>query len=203
MRQVTFNGPTAAPRWVFEKPARRRVCLTLGMTHRESHGIEASVEDLLQAVGDLDIEVVATLNARQLKMVSNIPDNVRVVDFVPLNTLLPTCSAIVHHGGTGAFTASLEHGVPQLIVPGTYWSEGWFGPVTIANGVQERGAGIFVSNSTHLTPERLRDQLARVLADPSFSENAARLRTELSGVPTPNEVVPALERLTVAHRKRS
>jgi hypothetical protein len=42
---------------------------------------------------------------------------VRVVDFVPLNALLPTCSAVVHHGGSGTFAAVLEHGVPQLIIP--------------------------------------------------------------------------------------
>ncbi|HCT79840.1 MAG TPA: hypothetical protein DGT23_25400 [Micromonosporaceae bacterium] len=203
VRHVTFNGPATAPRWVFEKPARPRVCVTLGVTHRESHGIEASAEDLLQAVGDLDIEVVATLDASQLKSVSGVPDNVRVVDFIPLNTLLPTCSAIVHHGGSGAFAAALEHGVPQLIVPGTYWCDSWFGPVAAANGLQDRGAGVFVSNSSQLTAEGLRDQLVRILADPSFSENAARLRTELMGVPTPNEVVPALERLTAAHRNRS
>jgi glycosyltransferase (activator-dependent family) len=201
VRYGAFHGPTTAEKWLFEKPARKRVCLTLGVTKRESNGVEASAEDLLQAVADLDIEVVATFNDRQLKSVSGVPDNVRIVDFVPLTTLLPTCSAIVHHGSSAAFAAAMEHGVPQLIVPGTYFCECWFGPVSVANGVEDRGAGVFVSNSDSLTPEKLRAQLVRVLEDPSFTENAARLRTELAGAPTPNEIVPALERLTAANRR--
>lgn len=47
----------------------------------------------------------------------------------------------------------------------------------------------------------LRQQLLRVLDNGSFRTNAERLRTEALGLPTPAEVVPALERLTGAHRK--
>jgi hypothetical protein len=36
----------------------------------------------------------------------------------------------------------------------------------------------------------------RVLEDPSFRANSMRLRTEVLGLPTPNDLVPALERLT-------
>lgn len=201
MRHVPFNGPATTPEWLHEPPARTRVCFTLGLAHREDdHGIAASADDFFEAVADLDIEVVATLNAKQLGSGGQVPDNVRVVDFVPLNVLLPSCSAIVHSGGAGTFAGAVEHAVPQLIVPNVYWSEKWWGSVAMANGVQDQGAGVYVADADQLTADELRKQLVRVLDDPTFAENAARLRTEMLGMPSPNDVVPVLERLTAAYR---
>ena len=107
-------------------------------------GVEASPRELLEAVADLDVEVIATFNERQLGGTADLPDNVRVVDFVPLGVLLPSCSAIVHHGGPGTFATALEHGVPQLIVNGVYWHTKWWGSVSMANGLEDRGAGVHV-----------------------------------------------------------
>ncbi|MGW4425972.1 activator-dependent family glycosyltransferase [Streptosporangium sp. NPDC004631] len=200
MRHLPFNGPAMAPRWLYEKPARRRVCITLGNSHRDAGRVEAPVGTLIEAVDGLDIEVIATFGAQQVDPLPSLPDNVRTTSFIPLNVLLPSCSAIIHHGGAGTFAGAVEHGVPQLIVPSTWWSEKWYGPVAMANGLQERGAGIYVCDSDRLTADRLRDNLVRVLEEPSFGENAARLGTEVRGMPTPNDIVPTLERLTARHR---
>ncbi|MFJ6235384.1 activator-dependent family glycosyltransferase [Streptomyces griseus] len=200
LRHVPFNGPSTTPPWAYEPPTRRRVCITLGLAHREGgFGHSASTRDLLDAVADLDIEVVATFTQDQLEPGQRIPDNVRVADFVPLNVLLPTCSALVHSGGAGAFAAALEHGVPQLIVPTMYWSEKWWGPVAMANGLEERGAGVYVADADQLTAKELRDHLVRVLDEAEFTENAARLRTEMIAMPSPNDIVPVLEKLTAEH----
>jgi UDP:flavonoid glycosyltransferase YjiC (YdhE family) len=200
---VPFNGPATVPDWAYEPPTRKRVCLTLGFSNRESHGVEASPRDLLEAVADLDVEVIATFNERQLGSMAGLPDNVRVVDFVPLNVLLPSCSAIVHHGGPGTFGTALEHGVPQLIVNGTYWHVKWWASVAEANGLEDRGAGVQVADGDNLTAEELRKQLVRVLEDPAFARNANQLRIELAGRPSPNEIVPQLERLTAEHHGRT
>jgi hypothetical protein len=199
-RQIPFHGPATVPSWIDEPRTRRRVCVTLGFSHRESQRAEASGNALLEAVADLDVEVVATLDAKQLGSLSRLPDNVRAVEFVPLTALLPSCSAIVHHGGPGTFATAVEHGVPQLIVPGTYWHIKWWGPIGQANGLEDRGAGLYVADSDKLTPALLRDQLVRVLDDPLFGRNAARLRAEAIGTPSINKVVPLLEKLTREHR---
>ncbi|GGK91355.1 glycosyl transferase [Sphaerisporangium melleum] len=199
-RRVPFNGPSIVPRWLEEPPARRRVCMTLGVTHRDAGMSGISVQELLDAVADLDVEVVATFNAQQLASVSVVPDNVRVVDFVPLNALLPTCSAIVHEGGSGAFAGALENGVPQVIVPHDFTVEKWLGPLANAIGLEERGAGVYAANARSLTASVLRDSLKLVLEDPSFAAKAARLRTEALAMPTPNDIVPVLEKLTAEHR---
>ncbi|MEU8194199.1 activator-dependent family glycosyltransferase [Microbispora amethystogenes] len=204
MRHMAFNGPSSVPKWLHRPPARPRVCVTLGLSHRERNfGVVASAADLFAAVDGLDVEVIAALDATQLRSVTHVPDNVRVHDFVPLNVLLPTCSAIVHSGGAGTFASALEHGVPQLIVPNIYWAEKWWGPVLMANGLEDQGAGVYVADADHLTADTLRDRLVRVLEDPSFAGNAERLRRETLGMPTPNDVVPILERLTAAQHGRS
>lgn len=203
-RQIPFNGPAEVPDWIHEPPARKRVCLTLGVSNREGHGVEVPPRELLEAVADLDVEVVATFNERQLGgNTENLPDNVRVVDFVPLSVLLPTCSAIVHHGGPGSFTTALANGVPQLIVNGTYWHVKYWGSISAADGLESRGAGIHVADGDNLTAEVLRKQLLRVLEDPSFARNAELLRIEWAGRPSPNEIVPLLETLTAEHRGRT
>ncbi|MBN6039825.1 nucleotide disphospho-sugar-binding domain-containing protein [Amycolatopsis sp. 195334CR] len=199
MRRIPVNGPSIVPDWVFEPPARRRICLTLGISHRQIGGA-ASVAPLLEAVDGLDAEVVATFDAHQLRSVTTIPDNVRAVDFVPLNALLPTCSAIVHEGGSGAFAGALEHGVPQVIVPQEFTIEKWLGPVAIAEGLEARGAGVYAANAGKLTAETLRQSLKLVLEDPSYAANADRLRTEVRAMPTPNDLVPVLEKLTARYR---
>jgi glycosyltransferase (activator-dependent family) len=199
MRYVPFNGPTTVPDWVHRKPTRPRVCLTLGVTARENLGGDlVSIGELIDAVASLDVELVATLDAEQLASVPSLPDNVRVVDFVPLNELLPTCSAIIHHGGFGTLGNALAHGVPNLIVPGRYWDEVDFGRL-----LEERNAGAYVDPyrlsgealKSKLPADTLRGKLARLLDDPTCLRSALQVRAEMLATPSPRDLVPTLERL--------
>ncbi|HEY2062695.1 MAG TPA: nucleotide disphospho-sugar-binding domain-containing protein, partial [Amycolatopsis sp.] len=176
VRHLPYHGTAPVPGWLSEPPERPRVCVTMGLSHRENNiGIEAPATDLFDAVADLDVEVIATLDARQIERVSRIPDNVRVAGFVPLEALLPTCSAIVHSGGAGTFAAAVRHAVPQLIVPNCYFAEKWWGPISMANGVEEQGAGRYVGDADQMTADGLRKDLRAVLEEPSFADNARRL----------------------------
>ncbi|MEV0401535.1 nucleotide disphospho-sugar-binding domain-containing protein [Actinoallomurus sp. NPDC050550] len=201
VRHLAFNGPSVVPDWVLDAPDRPRVALTLGLSHQESGVAHASTAELLDAVADVDAEVVAAIGGVP-DGASAVPDNVRVVDFVPLNALLPSCAAVVHQGGTGTFAAGYEYGVPQLLVPSVYWSDKWFGPVAQASGLEQEGAGIYVADSDRLTADALREALRTVLDDPGYAANAARLRTTLMALPTPNGIVRLLEELTAEHRGR-
>jgi glycosyltransferase (activator-dependent family) len=200
VRPMSFNGPSAVPKWLHEQPTRRRVCITLGLTSRGVHSTIPSVENLFAAVAGLDVEVVATLAPEHVADLPSIPDNVRVVEFVPMNTLLATCSAILHHGGAGTVFSALEHGIPQIILPSTFANEKFWGQVGHAEGLERQGAGIYVDTARPVTAEELRDHLVRVLDDPSYARNAARLRTELLEMPAPNDIVPIVSRLTAEHR---
>ncbi|MCQ6556758.1 activator-dependent family glycosyltransferase [Streptomyces sp. C10-9-1] len=196
VRHVPYNGRAVLPEWLREPPSRRRVCLTLGLSFREvMGGDQASVPDLLEALGELDAEVVATLDRAQLAEAGRVPGNVRTTDFVPLDALLPSCSAIVHQGGFGTSQNALVHGVPQVVVPNDLWD---IHPR--AELIERSGAGVRPAGPGPLTPEELRGLVTRVLDEPSFARNAARLREEIRAVPSPAELVPVVEALTARHR---
>ncbi|TDC45404.1 activator-dependent family glycosyltransferase [Actinomadura sp. KC345] len=196
VRHVPYNGRSVIEGWLREPPKRRRVCLTLGLSFREFMGGDrVSVARLLEAVADLDAEVVATFNAEQMAGVSSVPDNVRVVDFAPMNELLPTCSAIVHQGGFGQALTAQAHGVPQVVLPNGLWD-------TVARGrrLQDAGAGL-CAPADGISADELRRMLVRVLEEPRFAEGAAGLRAEMLGTPAPAGIVPLLEKLTDEHRE--
>jgi UDP:flavonoid glycosyltransferase YjiC (YdhE family) len=174
-------------------PRKPRVCITHGISHRNNwFGHSNWVDTAFEAVDGLDAEVIALFNAKQVGT-RTVPGNVRAVEFAPLNILLPTCSAVVHHGGYGPMATSLEYGVPQLIVPNIDSTEKWWGPIALAKGVEEQGAGTYVADADQLTPELLREHIVRVLNDPSVAANALRLSRESRDIPSPNDTVRVLE----------
>ncbi|RZQ62519.1 activator-dependent family glycosyltransferase [Amycolatopsis suaedae] len=197
MRFVPYSGRTSFPEWVHEPAPRPRVCLTLGLSARDYGLPTPPVSDLLAALAELDVEVIATLDLRQLEEIGTVPDNVRVFDFVPLDALLPTCAAIVHHFGAGTVATALSHGVPQL-----YVSDGinQWGEEGVARQVIDQGAALGVS-AAELTPEVLAGKLRRLLTEPSFADRAQRLREEARAVPAPADLVPVLERLAREHAR--
>jgi L-2-deoxyfucosyltransferase/glycosyltransferase DesVII len=189
-RFVPLNKPMAIPRWVLEPPARPRVLVTLGISNRQTLGVEeTSVTDLLDGLADLDVEVIATLNAAQLATVPKVPDNVRAVDFVPMNELLASCSAIVHQGGGATIGNAVVNGVPQLVIPGTTWSER-----VSAVAQVKRGNGLLL-DLEDVTPGSVREGIQQLLEEPGFRESALEVRDEMLATPTLDELVPEFERI--------
>ncbi|MEV4175931.1 activator-dependent family glycosyltransferase [Nonomuraea sp. NPDC049709] len=197
VRYVPYNGRSALPGWLREEPPYpRRVCLTLGVSLGEvEDGGTVAAGDLMAAVDGLDVEVVAALPAELRERLGTMPQNVRAVDFVPLNALLPSCAGIIHHGGSGTFMTALAHGVPQLVVPDLMWDSKEKSLALTASG-----AGLVIQDQEKLSPDHLRERITTLLDDPAYTAGAARMRTEIVGTPSPNDIVPVLERLTALRR---
>jgi|GEM_PF-1980376 len=116
VRYVPYSGAEDFPTWLYQRPERPRVALTLGESVRRFiKGDWGRTPKILEAVAGLDIEVIATLNSRQLEGIDKLPDNVRAIEWVSLTQLAPTCSAIIHHGGGGTFAAPVAFNVPQIV----------------------------------------------------------------------------------------
>ncbi|MFF2651575.1 nucleotide disphospho-sugar-binding domain-containing protein [Streptomyces sp. NPDC058045] len=196
VRQIPVNRPDVPPAWLLEPALRPRVCLTLGLSGREAYGENSAALNFLAAAGSLDIEVVATLTAAQLPPDVTVPGNVRLVDFVPLDQLLPTCAAVIHHGGILTAFAALPHKVPQIIVPAAVWDES-----EVARYLHRLGAGVALEPE-EATPERFAQVLQQALREGRFTQGVERAHRDLLAMPTPNEVVPALERLVARRETR-
>jgi len=197
MRHVPYNGPAVIPKWLAEPPRTPRVLLTFGVSVRAWPELQViPVERLRETLGslaDLDIEVIVTLPDEARAKLDSVPDNVRVVDFVPLHAVLPTCSVVVHHGGAGSFNGSLLSGVPQLLISAALDAPFKDRHLRRLNA----GAAILPGRSDG---RKIRESVVRMLENPAFRAGAARLRDEILAFPAPNELVPELERLAAEHR---
>lgn len=220
MRWVPFTGASVLPEWL-RRPSERgsRLALSLGVSNRAFFSPEAEVQtrSLLDAVADLDVEVVATLNDAQLSRLGEIPSNVRTIDYVPLTELLPSCQAIIHHGGIGSFTAAASAKVPQLVTDtegavgpffveedGEVWSMEAGGHVSspwTSKYVNDAGAGLTL-NYQRLSAEEMSKRVHQVLTEPSYAAGAERIYRDLQVAPTPADAIPHLERLTKEFRTR-
>ncbi|MEH0420563.1 glycosyltransferase [Streptomyces sp. B21-083] len=86
-----------------------------------------------------------------------LPPNVRAVDVVPLNELLPSCAAIIHHGVAGTLRTVMAQGVPQVIVPARMWCN-------TPSAEQARAAGVALACPPEwLTAGQSRATVTRVL----------------------------------------
>ncbi|MFJ9447724.1 nucleotide disphospho-sugar-binding domain-containing protein [Kitasatospora sp. NPDC101235] len=188
MRYVPYNGPGEAPVWVYEKPEKRRICVVWGHT-LSRFGPEAFlVPKVLEALADLDAEVVVAINPKDREYVGELPANARILEQFPINMLLPTCDAVVHHGGAGSVMSAVVAGVPQLAIP--------FEEEQHANGqrVAAAGAGIHMLGK-EATVERIREHVDALLGDDSYRRGAEKLVAELAERPTPAQLVPVLEEI--------
>jgi UDP:flavonoid glycosyltransferase YjiC (YdhE family) len=114
---------------------------------------------------------------------------VRVLERFPLSLLLPSCAAVVHHGGAGSAMTSMWAGVPQLLVT--------FAPEQTVSGTRIAAAGAGVHLLGHQADRStLRDAVAALVGDPGYRTQAAGLRRELLSRPSPAELVATLEKLS-------
>ncbi|MGW0811283.1 activator-dependent family glycosyltransferase [Nonomuraea sp. NPDC002799] len=196
LRYTPYGGPAVVPAWLSQPPERTRVALTMGLTVTDRDvGYPVDVQDLFDALGELDVEVVATIVAGEQAKLARIPANVRPVPYVPLQALLPSCAAVVHHAGVGTLATTALQGLPQLCLP---WD---VDQPALAERLTAQGAGLWI-HATQATGERVRDSLVRLLTEPAFGAGADRLRAEFMAMPAPNELVPVLEELIAEHRDR-
>jgi len=179
LRPVVYNGGMFVPEWLRTEQDRPRVLVTTGTVRL--NGLTTS-RRVAEIAGDVTVEFLLTVDEAESRELGPLPPNVRAVGWVPLGMILNTCSAVIHHGGSGTALNALIAGIPQLIVPE--------GADQHANGeaLSQRGVGVItthemisVATITHLMTTR------------KFTSAATQVAAEISRMPSLCEVVAILE----------
>jgi UDP:flavonoid glycosyltransferase YjiC (YdhE family) len=193
VRYIPYNGLAEVPGWLWEESAaspRERICLTWGTSIHRIFGERAFLPgDTLQAcaklAADRDAELVLAITAGQRSLIPDPPANVRVVESVPLNALLPTCQALIHQGGAGTMLTAVHHGLPQLVLPQVV-DQAANAFMLTASGAGRTHAAVGLNASDLIATAH------DLLDDPTHRAAAHRLRREMHHQPTPADVVDDL-----------
>jgi UDP:flavonoid glycosyltransferase YjiC (YdhE family) len=149
---------------------------------------------VIEAVADLDIELVVLVNPADAERLGSLPPNVLAPGTIPLHLVLPSCEAVIHHGGCGCMMTAINAGIPQLCLPITtdlYEN---------AARLVKTGAGLD-ADGRRPDSERIRQRLHALLEDPHHRVAAGRLQGQLVERPTPPQLIPVLEEISRTGRR--
>ena len=153
--------------------------------------------------GDLFVRALAGLRALPINIVATVgegidpdefgpqPANVRIERYIPQEAILPACSLVVSHGGSGSVLGALAHGLPMVLIP--------MGADQPLNAIrcEQLGVGRMLDPIV-ATPASVGEAVSIVLADPRYRRTAERFRDEIAALPGPEHAVKLLERLAIA-----
>ncbi len=180
MRYVPYNESRIVPAWVTRPAERPRICVTLGTVVPLMGGLEV-LRDMLTELSTLDAEILLALGDIDLAELGELPAGVRPLGWMPLAALLPTCTAILHHGGSATVATPMVYGVPQVALP-----RGADQPRNAAL-IADSGVGIVIEEAAQAG-----DALRTLLDDPSFTRRAEALRDEIAAQPSPARIATRL-----------
>lgn len=156
------------------------VYLTLGT----ALGSAENLRTVIDGLAPLGLPVLVAAGFRvQIADLGELPEQVIAAPWLPQSEVLARAALVVQHGGSGTTLATLEAGLPQLVVP-----QGADGP---ANGraVQAAGAGEVVFE---LTAEAVTVHARRILGDDSYRDAARKIAAEIAAMPDPAEIAAKL-----------
>ena len=185
-------GPAVAtgeppPPWLEALSARPVVHLTLGTAVTNAN--QALLATAVAALRDQPLSLVVTVGPdNDPAALGPQPDSVRVERYVRHDLLLPHCAAVVTHGGAGTMLNALGCGLPLLTIP-----QGADQYVN-AEVCARRGVGRTLLTE-QVTPESVRAEVGRLLAEPGYRAAAREVAAEIAAMAGPAAAVRLLESL--------
>jgi UDP:flavonoid glycosyltransferase YjiC (YdhE family) len=183
MRFQPYNGGAVMPEWLYAPPSKPRITVTLGSVIPQMLG-SGALRQFVAGAGEIDAEFVLTIGSANPSELRGLPKNIRLVKWVPLNALLATSDAVIHHGGAGTALTVIDAGLPQIVLP---QGDDQF---LNANAINKRGLG------TVVRPGELdADQVQTLLADTAMRAEAMNVAAEVKALPGAIEMVPKMVEL--------
>jgi UDP:flavonoid glycosyltransferase YjiC (YdhE family) len=179
---LTSKGEHELPALITESRSAPLVYVTFGTVFSNNAALSAVIE----AACELSVRAVVTVGPDgDPAALGPQPPNVHVARYIPQDQLLPHCSAVVSHAGSGTFLAALAAGLPQLCLPQAA------DQFLNAAACDRSGTGLAVEPGA-ATPGNVTAALSRVLSDAAFRDAAERVSREIASMPSPHEVAELL-----------
>ena len=185
----SFRHPAASwpPRMHFVRPAilaqsaprttrsRPLVYVTLGTVFNVESG--DLFNRIIRAMSSVNGDVIVTTGSQiDPAEFNDVPSNVVVEQFRPQAEILPACTAVVTHGGSGTLLAALALGVPTVVLP--------IGADQLDNAdrVNDLGVGLLLDPLT-ADPIDIATAVQTLINDDSYRHRAATLASEAESQP--------------------
>ena len=171
--KVHFVGPSVRPvEKPFAKPGTPLVYLSMGTVHDD---LPAVYQACLEGLADSGCHLVVSAGACADKVRAMVlSPNVQVFERVDQMAVLQQADVFISHCGMNSVNESLYCGVPLVMLPQTSEQTG------VANRVAQLHAGIRAEKAT---PTAILTAVQTILTDPSYRQNAAKLRESFLSCP--------------------
>lgn len=168
-----------------------RPVVLLGLSTIWWPGQQATMQRVLDAVGELPVDVVATAGPAVDAAALRVPPNVAVHDWLDHAEVLPRASLVIGHGGHGTAMRALAHDVPVLVIPAHPMAD----QPMVGRRIADAGAGRVLSPRADVA--QVRAAVAELAADGPHRAAAARLGARVRERDGAVSAVDALESLPV------
>lgn len=192
-----FVGPSIPPHTTTGSPVTRSaerptLYISLGTVNNEEPEFFAMCLDVF---GNSQWQVVMSIGERfDPAQLGEIPANFTVARYHPQLAVLANTDVFITHGGMNSTMEALSYGVPLVVI--SQMPE----QTVTAERVADLGLGLSLDKFS-VTGEVLRDAVYRVLNEPSFRQEAAKMQAAIRESGGYTQAADEIIRFSAAHRK--
>jgi UDP:flavonoid glycosyltransferase YjiC (YdhE family) len=179
------------PDWWTELDGSRPVVLVTQGT-LANHDFNEVIQPALFGLADENVTVIVAAGRSDTQTLA-VPENARVVSFIPFDRVLPKVDVIVTNGGYGAVNHALSLGVP-IVVAGESEDKDW-----VASRVGWTGAGINLK-TRYASAEQMRNAVRTILTNKQYRDEARRLRENFSSYNALDELARTVDTMLTEDR---
>jgi len=189
VRQETVEFP-----WENMDSSKLLVYISMGTLYRQD---PAFFKTCFTAFRDTPYQVIISVGrGTDISSLGAIPENFIVRPYVPQPDLLARASVFISHGGMGGISEAMHYGVPMLLLPKTIEQQ------LNARRIHKLGAGIDTRAEQDVPATVLKEETSKLLANPSFKQNAQKIGDSFSQTGGVGAAVDAVEEVPALFFKR-
>lgn len=152
-------------------------------------GLKKTLQKIINACAGVDAEFIVTTGPAIDPESLHAPANTKVHQFVPHSELMPTCTALIGHGGHSTAMAALAHGIPSLTLP----MHPLLDQPAVGKSIANAGAGLTLSR--HAPETKISAAITKLIATDSYYTAATGIGERLRAHNGAPEGADALEKL--------